>query len=145
MRRFVIRSSVGALLVAASFLAACGDDDSSDAGTTDVSTESTATTDEYEIVSDAVVAQGLASTSADMAALAAAPETATADAVLQVFDEWGSYEGTIKQNEPGTYIDLEDALSVFKKSAENGDAVGMQAAIADFGELATKYLTTYPG
>lgn len=141
----MIRSSAGVLLVAASLLAACGDDDATDTVTTAAPAGSTAAAGEYEIVSDAVVAQGLASTSADMAALAAAPETATPDAVLQVFDEWANYEGTIKQNQPDVYIDLEDALSAFKKSAENGDAVGMQTAIADFGEMASQYLATYPG
>jgi hypothetical protein len=132
------------LLVAPIGVAACGGDsdggDAAEAGPTG----SSVFTGDYEIVPDAQVAQGLAATSAEMAALAGAPETATDDAVLEVYENWGSYEGTIKQNEPETYLSLEDALGVFKKSAESGDAVGMQAAITEFGQVAAHYLSTHP-
>jgi hypothetical protein len=91
------------------------------------------------------VATGLAQTTARMTELAAAPETATDDAVLDVYDLWGSYEGTIKQNEREMYLAFEDALGVFKKGAESGDAVGMQSAISDFGDTAAQYLAAHPG
>jgi hypothetical protein len=124
-------------------VAACGGDASSDDGA--APTASTVFEGSYEIVPDADVALGLANTSTEMAQLAAAPEMATGDAVLQVYENWGSYEGTIKQNEPETYLELEDALGVFKKSAENGDAVGMQTAITEFGDVAAQYVAAHPG
>jgi hypothetical protein len=145
MRQRVISSTVGVLVMASSLLVACGGDGSSDSSDAGGSTGSTEFVGTYDIVSDAVVAHGLASTSAEMTGVAAAPETATPDAVLKVFENWGSYEGTIKQNQPDSYLTFEDALGAFKKGAENGDAVGMQTAISDFSTMATQYLATYPG
>jgi hypothetical protein len=125
-------------------LTACGggDDDDADSGSPTSSTEFEG---DYDIVSDQQVAQGLADTTAKMTELAAAPETATDAAVLDLYELWGSYEGTVKQDEPEMYLSFEDALGVFKKGAENGDAVGMQSAITDFGDTAAQYLAAHPG
>lgn len=139
MRSSKVRVSATLLLAVSLGVAACGSNPASDAS------DATEVAGEYEIVADSVVAQGLTSTSTTMTALAAAPETATADAVVAVFQQWAGYEGTIKQNQPDSYIDLEDALGAFKKSAESGDAVGMQTAITAFGDIATQYLAAYPG
>jgi hypothetical protein len=128
------------LLLAATLFTACGsDDDGADTGDSTESSE-----EGYEIVSDQAVSDGLEATTAAMTALAAAPETATDEAVLEVFEGWESYEGTIKQNEPESYLALEDAMGVFKKGAESGDAVGMQTGIADFSAAAADYLAAHP-
>lgn len=129
------------LLIAAMLLTACGGDDDSGSGD-EAGTESSEAG--YEIVSDQAVSDGLAATAAAMTALAAAPETATDEAVLEVFEGWETYEGTIKQNAPESYLALEDAMGVFKKGAESGDAVGMQSGIADFAAAAADYLAAHP-
>ena len=138
----LVSAALGMLIVAS--ITSCGGSDGDNANTA-ASTVSTDFVGSYDVVSDAVVAQGLASTTSTLTALAAAPETATSEAVLEVFEQWGNYEGTIKQNQPDAYLTFEDALGAFKKSAENGDAVGMQAAITDFSTMATQYLADYPG
>jgi hypothetical protein len=130
---------IGLLLIVP--LASCGGDDDS----TSRESAETSGSEGYEIVSDQEVATGLAETTARMTTLAAAPETATEAAVLDLYDLWGSYEGTIKQNEREMYLAFEDALGVFKKGAESGDAVGMQSAISDFGDTAAQYLAAHPG
>jgi hypothetical protein len=135
-----VAGALAGLLVVIVPLAACGGDD--DTGTPASSVELEG---EYEIVSDQEVAKGLGDTTAEMTALAAAPETATDAAVLDLYELWGSYEGTIKENEPEMYLAFEDALGVFKKGAESGDAVGMQSAITDFGDTAAQYLAAHPG
>jgi hypothetical protein len=144
---FSPRLMTAGALVLGLMIASCGGSDEAsggDAGSSDGTTATTEFVGTYDIVSDHVVASGLASTSSEMADLAAAPETATDDAVLAVFENWGVYEGTIKQNEPDRYLDLEDALGVFKKSAEGGDAVGMQTAITSFADASAQYLATHP-
>lgn len=134
-------------------LSACGGDDDDAGGDAPSATTAPAGAEgdegegegEYEIVTDEQVAQGLADTTARMTTLAAAPETATDEAVVELYELWESYEGTIKQDEPDMYLSFEDALGVFKKGAESGDAVGMQSAITDFGNTAAQYLAAHPG
>lgn len=142
-----------ALLLAPLALVACGSDDegASDSTTATESEGSSAAGDEegeegeYEIVSDAAVATGLASTITTLGTLTADPSTATDEAVDEVFEEWESYEGTIKQNEVASYLDLEDALASFKDAAEAGDAVKMASATEAFSVASAVYLAKHPG
>jgi len=165
------RAVVAAVLIVTPMLASCGSDDDSDgaAGVSSTAppavTAAGATTGEsesdeeeegeegeeeeegetYEIVSDAEVARGLASTIATLTSMSAAPATATPDAITEVFDEWYSYEGTIKQNDAASYLSFEDALGAFKKAAESGDQAAMATALTDFTTTSSTYLTAHPG
>jgi len=168
------RAVVAAVLIVTPMLASCGSDDDSDGAAGVSSTAPPAATaataagatigesesdeedegeegeedeegESYEIVSDAEVATGLASTIATLTSMSAAPATATADAITEVFDGWYSYEGTIKQNDTASYFDFEDALGAFKKAAESGDQAAMATALADFTTTSSTYLTAHPG
>jgi hypothetical protein len=144
---------VPVLALAPLALAACGsDDDSSTAATAAAAPSSDESSDdaadeegEYEIVSDAEVATGLADTITTLGTLTADPSTATDEAVDEVFEGWERYEGTIKQNEVASYLDFEDALASFKDAAEAGDAAKMAAATETFSTAAAAYLTAHPG
>jgi len=152
-RRATIGSSLAAsalVVVLGAGLAACGSDSASGSSTTAAAsgdTDDAAVTSDsgaYEIVSDATVAAGIADTITTLTTLSAAPATATADAVKDVFEGWESYEGTVKQNDVDTYLALEDALGAFKKAAEAGDQSGLAKATADFSTAASTYLTSHP-
>lgn len=120
-------------------LAACGSDDA----TSDGASAPASSAEGYEIVSDADVAAGIATSEADMAALAGG--TPTDEQVDELFEDWEGYEGTVKKNDPDTYLALEDALGAFKKAAADGDQAGMTKAIEDFTSAAGAYLTAHPG
>ncbi len=140
-----------ALVLAPLALVACGSDDDSSSNSSATSRSDESADEEaeeegeYEIVSDAEVATGLAATIASLGTLAADPSTATDEAIDEVFEEWESYEGTIKQNEVASYLDLEDALASFKDAAEAGDAAKMATAAGAFSTAAATYLTKHPG
>jgi len=162
------RAVVAAVLIVTPMLASCGSDDDSDGAAGGSSTAPPAATaagattgesesdeedegeedeegESYEIVSDAEVATGLASTIATLTSMSAAPATATPDAITEVFDAWYSYEGTIKQNDAASYLSFEDALGAFKRAAESGDQAAMATAVADFTTTSSTYLTAHPG
>lgn len=149
--RFRLRTAllVPALSLAPLALVACGsDDDASTEATTAPAANDDSDSEaegEYEIVSDAEVATGLAATITTLGTLAADPTTATDEAVDEVFEQWESYEGTVKQNEVASYLDLEDALATFKDAAEAGDAAKMTTATGAFSTAAADYLTKHPG
>ena len=145
-RSFVLASALVATLAGGSILTACGSDDPKEStATTAAGAEEEEEGEEYEIVSDAAVATGLASTITTLTSMSAAPATATAEAITEVFEEWESYEGTIKENDANSYLTFEDALGAFKKAAEAGDQGAMTAATADFSTAASTYLTAHPG
>jgi hypothetical protein len=116
-------------------LAACGSDGSS---------SDAAAADSYEIVSDADVAAGIAKSEADMTALSTAG-TPSDEQLDELFEDWEGYEGTVKENDPDTYLALEDALGAFKKAAGDTDEAGMVKAITDFTAASSAYLTAHPG
>lgn len=140
------------LLVLAPLVAvACGSDDDSSSSPDATTAAAGSSADEggsggqYEIVPDAEVAAGLATTITTLGTLTADPSTATDEAVDGVFESWESYEGTVKQNEVASYLDLEDALAQFKDGAEAGDAAKMAAATQAFSTAAADYLAKHPG
>lgn len=121
-------------------LAACGSDDSS----ADATATSADGGEGYEIVSDADVAAGIAKSEADMTALSTAG-TPSDEQIDELFEDWEGYEGTVKDNDPDTYLALEDALGAFKKAAADADQAGMAKAITDFTAASSAYLTAHPG
>jgi hypothetical protein len=135
-----------ALVAMTAGLAACGDDDSTSSTDTAEVAETEGTEEEaHEIVSDAAVAAGLAETISAMSVIAEAPNSATDENVEAIFEGWEEYEGTIKQNDPDTYLGIEDALGAFKKGAAAADTAAMTSATVELGELAATYLASYPG
>jgi hypothetical protein len=119
--------------------AACGSDGSSSGAAAD-GTEAAG----YVIVSDADVAAGIAKSEADMTALSTAG-TPSDEQIDELFEDWEGYEGTVKDNDPDTYLALEDALGAFKKAAADADQAGMAKAITDFTAASSAYLTAHPG
>ncbi len=139
-----LRTSV-ALLAGLSLIAsACGDDQSGDAP----STVAVAATGDQEgshaIVDDATVTAGLATTAGILAAAVGDPGTAGAE-WDDAHESWETYEGTIKQNMPDSYLAMEDALAAFQTAAKAGDSAALTEAAADFEAAADAYLAAYPG
>jgi hypothetical protein len=133
--RFTVAVLAGFSLLGAS----CGDDKQS-ADTVAVA----ATVETHPIVDDATVTAGLAKTGEILTAAATTPDTAEAD-----WDEahttWETYEGTIKQNRPDSYLAMEDALAAFETAAKAGDSPALTKAAADFETAAATYLAAFPG
>lgn len=132
-----------AALALALTLAACGSDEPSSSDATAAPGASAESEGSYEIVSDAEVATGIATSESDMQALATAGK-ATEEQVDELFEGWEGYEGTVKQNDPDTYLALEDALGAFKKAAAGSDQAGMTKALGDFTTAASAYLADHP-
>ena len=66
-------------------------------------------------------------------------------ALEQVFEGWGSYEGTIKQNEVSVYLDIEDALAAFQKAIKANNSADAKTASTKFATAAQTYLAKHPG
>lgn len=153
LRRQAFRSFrpvLAALVLAGTpaLLVACGSDEpASSATTVAASSEGTGADAEegYEMVSDAEVAAGFASTIEALSGFSAAPATITDEAITEVFEGWEGYEGTVKQNDSDTYLALEDALGAFKKAAGTGDQGAMATALGTFSTTASTYLAAHPG
>lgn len=133
--RFTVAVLAGFSLLGAS----CGDD------TQSTSTVAVAATEEtHPIVDNATVTAGLAKTGEILTAAATTPDTAEAD-WDRAHTTWETYEGTIKQNLPDSYLAMEDALAAFDTAAKAGDSAALTKAAADFQTAAATYLATYPG
>jgi len=131
---------------------ACGDDSADTASPTSSSSEadqkkseSSGESESYQLVSDAQVAAGLASTQAQLGTMVADPDTATDATLSKLFEGWEGYEGTIKKQRADTYLALEDALASFKKAAQNSDVEAMTTAAAEFSTETISYLVGFPG
>ena len=99
----------------------------------------------YEIVSDAAVAQGYADMIDEMTALSADPGGADAEALEGVEEMWQSFEGTVKQQDPESYLASEEALDSFLEAGETEDGATMTTATAKMSETAATYLAAHPG
>jgi len=118
--------------------AACGGDDSNSAATTTTAAENV-------IVPDATVTKGLAATQLLLADIQSGKETDKNAAVAKAFDGWYAYEGTIKKNEVGMYLDFEDSLAAFQKAIKASNAADAMAAATKFAATAQTYLAKHPG
>jgi len=118
--------------------AACGGDDSNSAATTTTAAENV-------IVPDATVTKGLAATQLLLADIQSGKESDKNAAVAKAFDGWYAYEGTIKKNEVGMYLDFEDSLAAFQKAIKASNAADAMAAATKFAATAQTYLAKHPG
>ncbi len=140
------------LVISALVPLACGDDSTDTASSGSSSNESGSKQSEsseesegYELLSDAEVAEGLASSEALLGTMVADPSSATDDTLSELFEGWEAYEGAIKKQRAETYLALEDALASFKKAANASDGDAMAKAAGDFAKEATAYLVVFPG
>lgn len=156
-----MRSPATTALVAAlalTTLAACGDDDTKvSPATTPVAAStppagsaggSSSSVDEtegtYAIVPDAVVTAGFVAANLAMTAASATGALVTQAQLDAVEEAWGSFEGTVKQNEPELYLQAEEALDAFFDAGQAKDAAAMTTAAADFKKAADAYLAKHP-
>ena len=118
--------------------AACGGDDSDSAAPTTTAAENV-------IVPDATVTKGLASTQQLLTDIQSGKEADKTAAVAKAFDGWYAYEGTIKKNEVGMYLDFEDALAAFQKAIKASNTADATTAATKFATTAQTYLGKHPG
>ncbi|MEO8266448.1 MAG: hypothetical protein ABI706_13185 [Ilumatobacteraceae bacterium] len=102
------------------------------------------TEESHPIVDDATVTAGLTKTGEILKAAATTPDTAEAD-WDKAHTTWATYEGTIKQNRPDSYLAMEDALAASETAAKAGDSAALIKAAADFQSAAATYLAAFPG
>ena len=101
----------------------------------------------YAVVSNAAVAQGLAAlmplAAASSSQIASGSEGAEA-AVAAMYEKWFEFEGTVRRNDQGTYLDLEDALGAIKAAQTTGDAAKAAKGAADLASMSSAYLAKFP-
>jgi hypothetical protein len=120
-------------------VAACSSDSTS-------STSVAATAPEEHIADDAAVVAGLH----NMVETASAIETSVAagssvdDAQDQLEVDWQQVEGTVRQNEPDTYLRIEDDLGGLDTSARDGDSAETTRFSSDLAAAIADYLTKHP-
>jgi len=103
-------------------------------------------TEQYVIVPDSEVTAGLGELQRMGAAVvvaATAGDAKTAD-VDSMYEKWGTFEGTIKQNEVELYLTLEDSLAGLRAAAEKNDGAAAKTAMASFTEASDAYLAKHP-
>jgi hypothetical protein len=125
-----------ALLMVGAAISGCGSDEKS--------SSTPATQETYAVVPAAAVTKGLGDTIALMTQLTATPATA-ADQLDQVEAGWQSYEGTVKTNDPNSYLAFEDALAAFDDAAKAKDGAKMATQVANFSTTSAAYLAKFPG
>jgi len=63
----------------------------------------------------------------------------------QIEPTWRRIEDTVKQNDPNTYLTMEDNFAVLEKAAGGGDAAAATKGSAAIWSAVQDYLTKYPG
>ena len=58
---------------------------------------------------------------------------------------WQGFEGTVKQQDPESYLASEEALDSFLEAGETKDGAAMTTATAKMSETAATYLAAHPG
>jgi hypothetical protein len=93
------------------------------------------------------VAQGLRQidTIATATATAAGDKARAKQLDGQIEPVWARVEGTVKANEPDTYLALEDAFALLKNATDAGDPAKAKQAAADVSKAVTAYVGKYPG
>jgi hypothetical protein len=134
-------------------VAACGSDSKSSSTTEAAASEGAASSDEdaeseegHEVVPDAQVTAGLAeleTMGAAVVAAANAGNASTAD-VDAMYDEWATFEGTIKQNEVDLYLTMEDSLAGLRAAAEKNDGPGATTSMKALSDASAAYLAKHP-
>jgi hypothetical protein len=141
------RVTAAALALGLVFLAACGDDDDSDA--TGASGESGTTAPEERRVSDAEVATGLQQVDDLVDQVAERVSDGDDDGAVEANDQinpvWFSVEGTVQENDPDAYITFEDQFAVLTRAMDEADSVGAEAAAETVSDTVSSYLADHPG
>jgi len=134
-------------LAGSAVLTACGGDDDDDASSSGSETSTTVAPEDLR-ASDADVAAGLAEIKATSAQIATTVE-ADAEQAGKLNDTiepaWQPIEGTIKANDPDTYITFEDNFAALGDAIDSGDATQAQQAADAIATAADAYLEQYPG
>lgn len=134
------RRAAAAGLLAVLSLAACG----SDAETAD--SQPVTTSPEEHIADDADVTAGLGRMTAIAATISAtvASGDQVDDAQDQLEVDWQLVEGTVRQNEPDMYLQIEDDLGGLDKAARDGDAAETARFADDLAGAIAGYLAAHP-
>ena len=139
--RRLAAAATTATLVVVMGATACSSDSSDEKATATTAPEERRT-------SAAEVAAGLAKINATTAAIvtAAAVDMKKAESLAgDIEPDWLPIEGTIKENDPDTYIAFEDAFAVIEDAAVNGDDKKAATAAQDIATTSATYLAAYPG
>ena len=131
---------IGATVVVGGLLGGCSSDSKS------TSTTAAVTSPEEHLADDATVTAGLGRmvTTAGKVATTVAGGTKVSDAGDQLETDWSQVEGTVKANEPDTYLAIEDAITALDTAAADGDATATAKASTDLSTAIATYLTKHP-
>jgi hypothetical protein len=123
------RVVLGAVVLAASVgLGACGGDESDGAAATPTAASTSTAAPEDHIAPDAEVAAGLVKLKAVGATVAAAADgDAAKKAAAGLEPVWQPIEGTVKKNEGGIYLDVEDSFQRLESGNLDNAKKGAQA------------------
>jgi len=142
--RTVRTVGVALVLTLAVGLAACSSDSSSGS---EGASKVTTTAPEQGRTSPAKVAAGLGKINVTAAAITAAAAVDKDKAVSladKIEPDWQPIEGTVKANDPDSYLAFEDAFAVIEKAAADGDAKQAASATEDIAKASAAYLKDYP-
>jgi hypothetical protein len=144
MSSWISHSLAGLALVGLVGLASCGDDDKSSA-TASTAAGGTIAPEDIK-VDPAVVTAGLTKLPATIASAIAAIGTPDAEAKLDAIEQqWATFEGTVRDSDPDTYLAIEDQLDPLQDQIKAGDTAKATATAATLSELFTQYLSKHPG
>ena len=85
------------------------------------------------------------STANQMAAAAGSDKSKAKELSDQIEPVWMTIEGTVKANDPDSYIALEDAFALLEQGADQGDAAKAQQGAQSVSSTVAAYLAKYPG
>jgi hypothetical protein len=63
----------------------------------------------------------------------------------QIEPTWSTIEDVVKQNDPNTYLAMEDSFAVLEKAAGDGDAAAAEKGSTAVSSAVQAYLAKYPG
>jgi hypothetical protein len=143
MRTLRGRLVLGAVMLAASALGACGGGDENDGAGASATTNAASSTaaPEDHIAPDAQVATGLVSLKAVGAKVAAAADGDAAKAAAEGLESvWQPIEGTVKKNEPDLYLEVEDSF----QRLESGNLANAKKGAQALNTAVDAYLAKHP-
>ena len=139
-RTWLSATSIAALLLVGA-AAGCSSDDKKSTSTTVA-----VTSPEEHQADDAAVTAGLGRMVASSAAITAkvAAGSKVTDAADQLEADWSEVEGTVKTNDPDTYLAIEDGITSLDTAAKDGDATGALKASTALSTAIAGYLVKHP-
>ena len=140
-------SSARVVLVAVSVAGLVGCS-SGGASTEPTASPSTAVTPATQPATAAAVATGLRNIDQIAKQIAASAGTDKAKAASldgQIEPTWSTIEDVVKQNDPNTYLAMEDSFAVLEKAAGDGDAAAAEKGSTAVSSAVQAYLAKYPG